>query len=64
MTKRVSVTTGLELGGLVAVAVAVGLEVAQWTLAGGIAAGGVLLILESAFVTWRAPKIPQGDETA
>lgn len=60
------ITTWLELVGLVLLAVAAGLRVADWSVPAGLAAGGAVLILEAGFIGWRSrPKVPVvGDESA
>ena len=65
MLSRESVTNVLEVVGCVLLALAGGVEVARWSLAGGIATGGGLLIVVSVVLSVLAPKaLPRGDESA
>lgn len=60
------ITTLLEVVGLVLLAVAAGLLVSSWSLPGGLATSGVVLILEAALINWRSRPRQDGvgDETA
>ena len=62
-----TITTWLELLGLLLLAAAAGVEVGQFTLAGGLGTSGAVLISGSAAVAWRSrpPKAAiEGESTA
>lgn len=50
------VTTWLDLAGIVLLTVALVTFIAQWTLPGALAAGGVFLLAASALIVSRTPK--------
>jgi hypothetical protein len=56
---RSSVTSWLEVIGLLLLVLAAAVEVGRFALPAGLATGGALLIVESAFLTWRARPVPQ-----
>lgn len=53
---REQITTWLDLAGLVLLALASTVAVSHWSVAGGLAVGGVQLLASSALVVARAPK--------
>ena len=61
-----AITTWLEIVGLVLLAVAAGIQLSVWSLPGGLALAGLVLIGEAALIGWRSqPKAKSvGDETA
>lgn len=62
---REQITTWLDLAGLVLLTVAAVVFVARWSLAGGLAVGGVMLLAGSALAVLTAPKPRrEGDSTA
>lgn len=54
------VTTALEVAGLVAVAIALGLAVAAWSTAAGVGTSGVALVGAAALIDrpWQKPLAP------
>jgi len=57
------VTTCLEILAALSLAAAAGVEVARYSIAGGLAAVGVVLVLESAAIDRRnKPAAPSADE--
>jgi hypothetical protein len=61
-----AITTWLEIVGLILLAVAAGIQLSVWSLPGGLAMAGLVLIGEAALIGWRSqPKGKSvGDETA
>lgn len=53
---RELITTGLDLAGLLLLTAAAMVLVAQWSLPGALAIGGLLLLASSALVVALAPK--------
>jgi hypothetical protein len=61
---RETVTTWLEISGLLLLAAGAAVEVATFTVAGGLATGGALLIGASALLAWRARPRPDTETSA